>query len=786
MAIDMKKIKGLVEKNIKDIKDVADVIAIGSEDIKDGIKEVIEASNKKAKKTHRHLITSALPYVNNEPHLGNLLQVLSADVFARYSRLKGYETFYVCGTDEYGTATELKALDENMSPYDLCTKYNALHREIYDWFNIQFDHFGRTSCKKHIEITQQVFSALDKNGYISEGSIKQYYCPQCNMFLADRYIEGVCPKCGGKAKGDQCEVCGALLDPSDLKEAKCSRCGTAPEERTSKHLFIDLPKALPLLKKWVTKASSDGFWAQNAVSITNAWIKAGLQKRCITRDLKWGIPVNKKGYEDKVFYVWFDAPIAYISMTAEVRKDWESWWKNRDEVRLYQFIGKDNIPFHTVIFPTSLLASGNDWTMLHHISSTEYLNYEEGKFSKSRGVGVFGSDCKDTGIGPDVWRFYLFYNRPEKGDYTFLWDDFEKKINGELVGNLSNLVNRTLTFISKFMDGDVPTTCLDRNFLKLVKEKEARITTLFEGVKERDALHAILELSDEGNKYFQDNEPWKLIKENPTLCKKVLGSLAVLVKDLAVLFAPYMPEASKKVLSFFGIENGSWDLLSKPIAKGTKITKLEHLFDRIDHKRIEELKERFSGKSKEVKEVKEKKEKDNMISQENESIKDTFARRVTLKVSKIVNIERHPGGDKLYILTLDTGEEEKRTIVSSIVPFYKEDELLNHNIILVSNLKPANFRGVKSCGMLLAASLKEDQNHETCEVLFADDIEVGSILLPEGTSREVEPDCYIKAEHFFNLPMYTENGILSIDGVKFISKDNKTVSAHKYINGNVG
>lgn len=741
---------------------------------------------KMAKK--RHLITSALPYVNNEPHLGNLLQVLSADVFARYSRLAGYETYYICGTDEYGTATELKALDEGMSPYDLCTKYHNLHKSIYEWFNISFDHFGRTSCKKHIEITQHIFECLDKNGYITEGNIKQYYCHNCGMYLADRYIVGECPKCHEEAKGDQCEHCGTLLDPSDLINPRCSRCGSTPEEKISKHLFIDLPKALPILEKWVKKAAKDGFWATNAIAITDGWIKTGLQKRCITRDLKWGIPVNKKGFENKVFYVWFDAPIAYISMTAEVLPEWKEWWQNNENVDLFQFIGKDNIPFHTVIFPSSLLASGEKWTMLHHISSTEYLNYEGGKFSKSQGVGVFGSDCEKTGISADVWRFYLFYNRPEKGDYNFSWDDFAKKVNGELVGNFSNLVNRTLTFINKYFDGNVETSRLDKDFIKEIKKDEDDIISAFEKVKEKDALHLIMELSDKGNKYFQDHEPWKLIKENEQEAKKVLGTLALLVKDLSILIAPYMPSTSEKALSFFSLKDQNFSNLLEPLNKDIKVEKIEHLFDRIDDNKIKELKDYFSGKKQNinVNEKNNKKKEDKMISLENESIRETFARRVTLKVSKIVKIERHPNGDKLYILTLDTGEPENRIIVSSIVPFYKEEELLNHNIVLVSNLKPANFRGVKSSGMLLASSKKGDENHETCDVLFADNIPVGTVLLPEGTKQEIAPDCYIKPEHFFQLPLYTKDGVLSIDGVPILSPTGVCVKSSKYPNDNVG
>ena len=304
----------------------------------------------------RRLITSALPYVNNVPHLGNLIQVLSADVFARFCRLRGYETLYVCGTDEYGTATETKALEEGVTPRELCDRFHAIHRDIYSWFGISFDKFGRTSTPRQTEIVQSIFKDLDAAGYVKSQTIEQLYCEHCGRFLADRYVRGTCPSCGyDGARGDQCENCGKLLDPTELKEPKCSTCGATPRLKSTTHLYIDLPAIKPRLEEWMKKASVEGFWANNAVQMTQAWIRDGLHERAITRDLKWGIPVPKVGYEDKVFYVWFDAPIGYISITAcagdEKGFDWKYWWQRPDEVELFQFIGKDNIPFHTVIFP---------------------------------------------------------------------------------------------------------------------------------------------------------------------------------------------------------------------------------------------------------------------------------------------------------------------------------------------------------------------------------------------------------------------------------------------------
>jgi methionyl-tRNA synthetase len=365
----------------------------------------------------RRLITSALPYVNNVPHLGNLIQVLSADVFARFCRLKGYDTLYICGTDEYGTATETKALEEGLSPRELCDRFFAVHRDIYAWFGIAFDKFGRTSAPEHTEITQSIFLDLDRNGYIQQQTIEQLHCDSCGRFLADRYVRGVCPSCGYEgARGDQCENCGKLLEPTELKHPQCSTCGSTPHLKQTTHLYIDLPKLKPKLEPWLEKASAQGFWAKNAIQMTQAWLRDGLKPRAITRDLKWGIPVPKKGFENKVFYVWFDACIGYVSMTAglgaERGFDWKSWWQNPEEVELFQFIGKDNIPFHTVIFPSSQLGTGRNWTMLHHMSSSEYLNYEAGKFSKSKGIGVFGTDVMETGIPADICRFYIFWNRP--------------------------------------------------------------------------------------------------------------------------------------------------------------------------------------------------------------------------------------------------------------------------------------------------------------------------------------------------------------------------------------
>ena len=732
----------------------------------------------------KRLITSALPYVNNVPHLGNLTQVLSADVFARFCRSRGYETLYICGTDEYGTASETRAMQEGVSPRELCDKYHEIHKAIYKWFNISFDYFGRTSTEKQTEIVQHIFNKVDEHGYISEREMTQLYCPTCGRFLADRFVNGECPNCHSTdARGDQCDNCGKLLDPTELINPKCSVCGSTPIVKTTKHLFINLPKALPLLKEWMDKASKEGFWANNAIQITNSWIRDGLQERCITRDLKWGIPVPKPGYEDKVFYVWFDAPIGYISITANAVKDWEYWWRDPENTELFQFIGKDNIPFHTVIFPSSLLATGEKWTMLHHMSSTEYLNYEGGKFSKSRGIGVFGNDVEDTGIPADCWRFYMFYNRPEKSDFTFTWKDFQDKVNKELIGNLSNLVNRTLSFIKRFYDGKLESPSFDEALMGEIRKREERITDLLEHAEEKDALHEIFALSDLGNKAFQDAEPWKKRTENPEEAVRLLSTLYFLIRDLAVMVTPYIPSTGEKILSFIGRENSSWADIGTREGE-VKVEKIELLFTKLEDKLIEELKARYSGSQAEREEKKEEK-KSSKGKEKEESITEQFKKKVILKVSRIVDVQRHPGGDKLYILQLDTGEGERRQIVSSIVPYYKEEELMGRNIILVSNLKPANFRGVKSNGMLLAASEKDDTEHRTCELIFADDLPVGAVIEFDNQEPVEKIKTYLKPEHFFALPMRVVDGTVCVEGNP-LGYGGKHLKVYKYIDGNVG
>ena len=708
----------------------------------------------------RRLITSALPYVNNIPHLGNLIQVLSADVFARYCRLAGYETLYICGTDEYGTATETRALEEGITPRELCDRYHAIHRDIYSWFNISFDKFGRTSVPVHTEITQHIFLKLHENGYINERVQSQPYCEKDQRFLADRYVLGTCPHCGYvDARGDQCENCGKLLDPAELIDPRCSVCSTKPVIRETKHLFIDLMAILPKLRNWIESAAEKGFWARNAVQMTYAWMRDGLRERAITRDLKWGIPVPLDGFRNKVFYVWFDAPIGYVSITAEHTPDWKSWWYAPRDVKLFQFIGKDNIPFHTVIFPSSQLGTGEDWTTLYHMSSTEYLNYEGGKFSKSKGVGVFGTDAKETGIPTDVWRFYIYYTRPERSDALFTWKDFQEKVNAELIGNFGNLVNRTLQFITRFYDGSLPEGTVDEALWQEVRKAEAEIKDLLEKVELREAFRRIFALSSIGNKKFQDGEPWKGIKENPAATASLICNLTYLVRDLAILASPYIPGTAERVAGILGTGKISWADLGTFKGIG-RVEKPDLLFARLEDKEIDALRIRFSGTQKERKDA-----ADALAAAPTPTpaeIAGRFRAQVDLRVAKIVEIKRHPDAEKLYVETVDLGTET-RTIVSGLVPHYREEELLGHNVVLVANLKPAVLRGVESRGMLLAA-----QEAKVVEVLFVDHARPGDrVMLAEGAAAGApsgaptaaaapEMPAEIDIDTFFSTPIAVE------------------------------
>lgn len=582
------------------------------------------------------LITSALPYINNAPHLGTLVGcVLSADVFARFSRLLGENVLFICGTDEYGTATETKAIQEKCSPKEICDKYYAIHSEVYEWFDCDFDIFGRTSTIDHSKMTQKIFLELKKNGFIVKKEIEQFKCPNCDIVLADRYIYGTCyhQGCGYKeARGDQCDKCGKLCNAEELIDSKCKTCNTPPIKIKSFHYFLKLPELEKELKEWINKTSVEGNWSVNSIRIANNFLSEGLKERCITRDLKWGVevPSDDENMKNKVFYVWFDAPIGYLSITSNFlgEDNWKKWWMNPQHVKLYQFMGKDNVPFHTVMFPATMLGTRENYTMLYHLSSTEYLNYEGTKFSKSRGIGVFGDMAKTTGIPPEVWRYYLLAIRPESGDSDFKWDDFAAKNNNELLTNLGNLINRILIFTEKNFNSKIPKFYEkeidkeDIEFLKNLIQKYKRYLNAMENIQIKESLKTFMEISSLGNGYFQNREPWTLVKKNSekfnfAKAETLFYILCSFIRFIGALAEPFMPSLSAKLYEILNIkyEGNSCILLKlindyiikekekdylflinlKLIEEGHTINHSKPLFRKITEEEIKFFKIKFNG-----------------------------------------------------------------------------------------------------------------------------------------------------------------------------------------------
>ncbi|KAJ3324164.1 putative methionine--tRNA ligase, cytoplasmic protein rar1 [Blyttiomyces sp. JEL0837] len=572
------------------------------------------------KEGHKNiLITSALPYVNNIPHLGNIIgSVLSADVYARFCRLRGYNTLFVCGTDEYGTATETKALEEGLTCEQICSKYHTHHKNTYEWFNIDFDQFGRTSTPKQTEITQDIFLKLDKNGKTEQQTITQLYCEKHESFLADRFVYGICPNCAYEdARGDQCDKCGRLLNATELISPRCKLDGATPVLRDSTHVFLNLTDLQGKVESWVGKSSVDGKWSTNSINITNSWLREGLKPRCITRDLKWGVPVPKPGFESKVFYVWFDAPIGYLSITANYTDEWEKWWKNTSDVKLYQFMGKDNVPFHTVLFPSSLIGTGENWTLLHHLSTTEYLQYENEKFSKSRGVGVFGNNVSDSQIPVDVWRYYLLANRPETADSQFSWDPFISANNSELLNNLGNLVNRVMKFVTSKYDAVVPEYSIAGPVeQKLIREVNALLTQYLDTVESvrslRAGLRFVMDISSLGNGYLQENRiDNTLFNEQRERCNTVVAVSLNLCYLISALVYPYLPSTSASIVSQLNLPTRriTDDWTAEDILPGHKLGKVEYLFKRIEEARATDLRAKYSGQKGEAPAAKKDKKK---------------------------------------------------------------------------------------------------------------------------------------------------------------------------------
>lgn len=559
------------------------------------------------------LITSALPYINGIPHLGHMIGcLLPSDVYARYMRMMGNDVLYIVGTDEHGTTSEVGALKAGMDVQSYCDMNHKRHHNTYKDFGLSFDFFGRTSSEQNKEMTYHIFEQLDKNGYIEERTVKQIFSIDDDMFLADRYITGTCPHCGyEKARGDQCENCTAVLEPTDLINAKSTVSGSSNlEVRETKHLFLNLPKIEPLLKDWLI--TKEPFWPAVAYSIAQKWLKEGLQARCITRDLKWGFPVNKPGYENKVFYVWFDAPIGYIGITKQwadedpKNRNWKDWWYDASNVRHIEFMGKDNVPYHSITFPATLLGTGENWTQVDYLKGVSYLTFEGGKFSKSENRGIFAEDAIKE-FDADYWRYWLMSNIPEASDTSFTFDSFASIINKDLNGVLGNFVSRVLKMTASKIGNKVPAGGnLGELEEKLITTLQARVNDYFKYMNELEFRKAFAELRQiwvEGNNYISEAEPWVVIKENVEKASQILRTCINLIRIFAILSAPLMPTTSEKMLAKLGLKLSDMPSLKDfdikreltALKAGTPFEIGDMLFERIPEERIAELKEKYGA-----------------------------------------------------------------------------------------------------------------------------------------------------------------------------------------------
>lgn len=562
------------------------------------------------------LITSALPYVNGVPHLGHLVGcLLPSDVYARYMRMMGHEVLYVCGTDEHGTPSEVGAAKEGMDVADYCLKYHNRHKEAYDAFNLSFDYFGRTSSEQNREITYHIFEQLDKNGLIEEESIKQIFSIDDNRFLPDRYVTGTCPHCGyDKARGDQCENCTKVLDPTELINPRSTISGsTNLEVRETKHLFLNLPKLEKQLAEWVK--SKEPFWPDVAYSIAQKWLKEGLRPRCITRDLKWGFPVPKKGFEDKVFYVWFDAPIGYLGITKQWadekpgERNWKDWWLDAKDVYYVQFMGKDNVPFHSISFPATLLGTGENWTKVDYLKGMSYLTFEGGKFSKSEQRGVFAEDAVKE-FSADYWRYWLISNAPEASDSSFTFDLFAGVVNKDLNGVLGNFVSRVMKMTASKIGAEVPAggemTEVEEKLIADLQEKADNYCKYMEGLEFKKAMNELRAIWVDGNNYISATEPWTVIKTDPARAAAILRVCLNLIRIYALLSAPVMPETSAKILAKFGLNAADMPVLKgfnaakeiEALQPGHKFEVGDALFERIAPEKTEELKAKYGSDKK--------------------------------------------------------------------------------------------------------------------------------------------------------------------------------------------
>lgn len=656
-----------------------------------------------SKQFKRTLITTALPYANGPVHIGHLAGVyIPADIYARYLRLKGEEVLMIGGSDEHGVPITIRAQKEGITPQDVVDRYHAIIKDGFERLGITHDIYSRTSSATHHEHASEFFRKLYDKGEFIEKTSQQYYDEQANQFLADRYITGTCPHCNNeRAYGDQCESCGTSLAPTDLKDPKSAITGNTPVLRETKHWYLPLDKHESFLREWILEGHKE--WKSNVYGQCKSWLDMGLQPRAVSRDLDWGIPVPVEGAEGKVLYVWFDAPIGYISNTKELLPDtWETWWKSED-TKLIHFIGKDNIVFHCIVFPAMLKAEGS-YILPENVPANEFLNLEGDKISTSRNWAVWLHEYLDEFPGKqDVLRYVLTANAPETKDNDFTWKDFQARNNNELVAIYGNFVNRALVLTNKYFEGKVPAlgelTDYDKETIAEVQAIKATIEKELDTYHFREALKTAMNLARIGNKYLADTEPWKLAKTDMSRVATILNIALQITANLTIVFSPFLPFSSEKLLRMLDVNEAfSWDSLGSMdlLSVGHQIATAELLFEKIEDSTIEAQIEKLQA-TKAANELAERKAEP--IAQDIQF--DDFL-KLDIRVGTVLECSKVPKADKLLQFKIDDGLGG-RTIVSGIAKHYQPEELVGKQVCFIANLPPRKLKGIESQGMILSA-----------------------------------------------------------------------------------
>ncbi len=660
------------------------------------------------KEFKRYLITSALPYANGPLHLGHLAGVyVPSDIYVRYLRQRDRDVISICGSDEHGVPITLKARKEGTSPQDVVDRYHSLNKKAFEDFGISFDIYSRTSNKVHHETASEFFKTLYDKGVFIEKTSEQYYDEEASTFLADRYITGTCPHCGNPcAYGDQCEQCGTSLSPADLANPVSTISGSKPVLRETRHWFLPLDQYEPWLKEWILEGHKE--WKANVYGQCKSWLDQGLHPRAVSRDLDWGVPVPVEGADGKVLYVWFDAPIGYISATKELTPQWEKYWKD-EETRMIHFIGKDNIVFHCIVFPTMLKAEGS-YILPENVPANEFLNLENEKISTSRNWAVWLHEYLEDFPGKqDVLRYVLCANAPENKDNDFTWKDFQNRNNNELVAILGNFVNRTLVLTHKYFDGHVPEitglTDSDQAVLGEIKTIAGNVERSLEVFRFREAIKTAMDLARMGNKYLADTEPWKLIKTDVDRVKTILNVSLQITANLTLLMDPFLPFSMKTLRDFLQFDQTSWDLIGSPdlLEAGHVLGKTSLLFEKIEDEQIEAQLDKL------MRTKEENEEPAKMAPQKEEITFDDFT-QMDLRTGTILEAEKVPKTKKLIKMQVDLGIEI-RTIVSGIAEYYQPEVLPGKKVCVLANLAPRKIKGIESQGMILLSENPEGTLH---------------------------------------------------------------------------